>query len=66
MNECGFNVSVRTQRLKQAKEEAEREASQYRSNMEDEYQNSISEVYIINLFMRPHKLKIQMTFFLFD
>ncbi|KAK7374476.1 hypothetical protein VNO80_07906 [Phaseolus coccineus] len=35
--------NLRTQRLKQAKEEAEREAAQYRSHMEDEYQNSISE-----------------------
>jgi len=39
-----LNFSVRTQRLKQAKDEAEREAAQYRSHMEDEYQNSISEV----------------------
>lgn len=39
-----LNCSVRTQRLKQAKEEAEKEAAQYRSHMEDEYQNSISEV----------------------
>ncbi|XP_014496857.1 V-type proton ATPase subunit G 1-like [Vigna radiata var. radiata] len=35
--------NLRTQRLKQAKEEAEKEAAQYRSHMEDEYQNSISE-----------------------
>ncbi|KAL9297133.1 hypothetical protein ACSQ67_023029 [Phaseolus vulgaris] len=35
--------NLRTQRLKQAKDEAEREAAQYRSHMEDEYQNSISE-----------------------
>jgi len=41
-----FNFSVRAQRLKQAKEEAEKEAAQYRSHMEDEYQNSISEVKI--------------------
>ncbi|RDX83460.1 V-type proton ATPase subunit G, partial [Mucuna pruriens] len=34
---------VRTHRLKQAKEEAEREATLYRSHMEDEYQKSISE-----------------------
>ena len=39
-----FNFSVRTLRLKQAKEEAEREAAQYRSHMEEEYQKSISEV----------------------
>jgi len=39
-----FHCSVRTQRLKQAKDEAEKEAAQYRSHMEDEYQNSISEV----------------------
>lgn len=43
MNE-GFYFSVRTQRLKQAKEEAEREAAQYRTHMEEEYQKSISEV----------------------
>ncbi|QCE12527.1 V-type H+-transporting ATPase subunit G [Vigna unguiculata] len=35
--------NLRTQRLKQAKDEAEKEAAQYRSHMEDEYQNSISE-----------------------
>ncbi|CAJ1827206.1 unnamed protein product [Sphenostylis stenocarpa] len=35
--------NLRTQRLKQAKEEAEKEAAQYRSHMEDEYQKSISE-----------------------
>lgn len=42
MNE---NFLVRTQRLKQAKEEAEKEAAQYRIHMEDEYQKSLSEVY---------------------
>jgi vacuolar-type H+-ATPase subunit H len=41
MNE---NFSVRTQRLKQAKDEAEKEAAQYRSQMEEEYQKSLSEV----------------------
>lgn len=41
-----YNFSVRTQRLKQAKEGAEREAAQYRSHMEDDYQKSLSEVYI--------------------
>ncbi|KAK7295305.1 hypothetical protein RJT34_18211 [Clitoria ternatea] len=35
--------NLRSQRLKQAKEEAEREAAQYRAHMEDEYQKSISE-----------------------
>ncbi|CAL0302894.1 unnamed protein product [Lupinus luteus] len=35
--------NLRTQRLKQAKEEAEREASQYKSHMEDEYQKSLLE-----------------------
>ncbi|KAK6932767.1 Vacuolar (H+)-ATPase G subunit, partial [Dillenia turbinata] len=30
-------------RLKQAKEEADREVAQYRSNLESEYQNMISE-----------------------
>lgn len=39
-----FFVSVKTKRLRQAKEEAEREAALYRSNMESEYQNKISEV----------------------
>jgi len=37
---------VRTQRLKQAKDEAEREAAQYRSHMEEEYQKSLTEVYM--------------------
>lgn len=31
-------------RLRQAKEEAEREVQQYRTNMEAEYQNKLSEV----------------------
>ncbi|KAE9592091.1 putative H(+)-transporting two-sector ATPase [Lupinus albus] len=35
--------NLRTQRLKQAKEEAENEAAQYKSHMEDEYQKSLSE-----------------------
>ncbi|KAG4378035.1 hypothetical protein AAZX31_18G233300 [Glycine max] len=35
--------NLRTQRLKQAKDEVEREAAQYRSHMEDEYQKLISE-----------------------
>ncbi|MED6195970.1 hypothetical protein PIB30_042848 [Stylosanthes scabra] len=35
--------SLRSKRLKQAQEEAEREAAQYRSQMEEEYQKSISE-----------------------
>ncbi|KAK7340473.1 hypothetical protein VNO77_21177 [Canavalia gladiata] len=35
--------NLRTQRLKQAKVEAEREVTQYKSQMEDEYQKSISE-----------------------
>ena len=35
--------NLRTQRLKQAKDEAEKEAAQYRSHMEEEYQKSISE-----------------------
>ncbi|KAE9592187.1 hypothetical protein Lal_00012962 [Lupinus albus] len=35
--------NLRTQRLKQAKDEAEREASQYRTHMEDDYQKSLSE-----------------------
>jgi hypothetical protein len=30
-------------RLRQAKEEAEREVQQYRTNMETEYQNKLSE-----------------------
>ena len=32
-------------RLKQAKDEAERDATLYRSHMESEYQKNISEVY---------------------
>lgn len=43
MNE---KLLVRTQRLKQAKDEAEREAAQYRSHMEEEYQKSLTEVYM--------------------
>ncbi|KAI4354711.1 hypothetical protein L6164_003556 [Bauhinia variegata] len=35
--------NLRTQRLKQAKDEAEKEATLYRSNMENEYQRQISE-----------------------
>ncbi|KAL5095991.1 hypothetical protein RYX36_000318 [Vicia faba] len=35
--------NLRTQRLKQAKDEAEKEAAQYRTHMEEEYQKSISE-----------------------
>ncbi|MED6198259.1 hypothetical protein PIB30_064416 [Stylosanthes scabra] len=35
--------TLRNKRLKQAQEEAEREAAQYRSQMEEEYQKSISE-----------------------
>ncbi|KEH21573.1 vacuolar (H+)-ATPase G subunit [Medicago truncatula] len=35
--------NLRTQRLKQAKDEAEREAAQYRSHMEEEYQKSLTE-----------------------
>ncbi|CAL5191255.1 unnamed protein product [Lathyrus oleraceus] len=35
--------NLRTQRLKQAKEEAEKEAAEYRTHMEEEYQKSISE-----------------------
>ncbi|XP_054785082.1 V-type proton ATPase subunit G 1-like [Prosopis cineraria] len=35
--------SLRTQRLKQAKEEAEREAALYKSHMESEYQKNLSE-----------------------
>lgn len=39
-----YLILVRTQRLKQAKEEAEKEAAEYRTHMEEEYQKSISEV----------------------
>ncbi|KAI9077878.1 hypothetical protein K1719_040139 [Acacia pycnantha] len=35
--------NLRTQRLKQAKEEAEREAALYKSHMESEYQKTLSE-----------------------
>ncbi|XP_028778288.1 V-type proton ATPase subunit G1-like [Neltuma alba] len=35
--------SLRTQRLKQAKEEAERESAMYKSQLENEYQKSLSE-----------------------
>lgn len=35
--------NLKTTRLRQAKEEAEREAALYRSNMESEYQNKLSE-----------------------
>ncbi|KAK4267843.1 hypothetical protein QN277_024574 [Acacia crassicarpa] len=35
--------NLRTQRLKQAKEEAEREAALYKSQMESEYQKTLSE-----------------------
>ncbi|XP_020207028.1 V-type proton ATPase subunit G 1 [Cajanus cajan] len=35
--------NLRTHRLKQAKDEAEKEAAQYRTHMEEEYQKSISE-----------------------
>ncbi|XP_057756505.1 V-type proton ATPase subunit G-like [Arachis stenosperma] len=35
--------NLRNKRLKEAKEEAEREAAQYRAQMEEEYQKSISE-----------------------
>lgn len=38
-------ISVRTTRLKQAKDEAEREMAVYRSNIEAEYQKKIAEVW---------------------
>lgn len=41
-----YLAAVKTSRLKQAKEEAEREVMNYRSQMEAEYQNSISEVLV--------------------
>lgn len=38
------DVSVKLTRLKQAKEEADREVANYRAQMEAEYQKSLSEV----------------------
>lgn len=38
---------MRTQRLKQAKDEAEREAAHYRSQMENDYQKNVLEVLIL-------------------
>lgn len=40
-----LHSSVKMGRLKQAKDEADREATLYRSHMEAEYQKTISEVY---------------------
>lgn len=39
-----INSLVRTQRLKQAKVEAERDAALYKSHMESEYQKTLKEV----------------------
>ena len=39
-----FGLSVRTTRLKQAKDEAEKELALYRSNLEAEHQKKKSEV----------------------
>lgn len=43
-----FGVAEKMARLKQAKDEAEREVAQYRAHMEAQYQNKLSEV-IFNL-----------------
>jgi V-type H+-transporting ATPase subunit G len=37
---------VKTTRLRQAKEEAEKEAGLYRSNLESEYQKRVGEVWL--------------------
>lgn len=39
-----FFYAVKTGRLKQAKDEAEREAAAYRTSLEEDYQRKVSEV----------------------
>lgn len=53
-----FNV-VKMTRLRQAKEEAEREIVQYRSYLEAEYQKNLSQVCFINMFDRLFLSTIQ-------
>lgn len=44
-------------RLRQAKEEADREVQQYRTNMEADYQNKLSEVPTINIIRTFFSMK---------
>lgn len=44
-----FTIAVKMARLKQAKDEAEREVAHYRAHLEAEYQKKVSEVRMSNL-----------------